>query len=66
MPSKDISRLVKMQLNDMRGWTIESQNATGTGQMGPTYTFPTLELYTMKPDEESVTSIKAKIQEYLK
>ena len=66
MPSKDISRLVKMQLNDMRGWDIESQNATGSGQMGPTYTFPTLELYTMLPNEESVKEVKAKIKEYLK
>lgn len=66
MPSKDISRLVKMQLSDMRGWTIESQNAVGTGQMGPTYTFPTLDLYTMLPDEESVKSLKLKINEYLK
>lgn len=65
MPSKDISRLVKMQLNDMRGWTIESQNAVGTGQMGPTYTFPTLNLYTMLPDEDSVNSLKTKINEYL-
>ena len=65
MPSKDISRLVKMQLNDTRGWTIESQNAVGTGQMGPTYTFPTLNLYTMLPDEASVNSLKAKINEYL-
>mgnify|MGYP004515974487 CR=1 FL=1 len=65
MPSKDISRLVKMQLNDMRGWTIESQNAIGTGQMGPTYTFPTLNLYTMLPDEDSVNSLKLKINEYL-
>lgn len=65
MPSKDISRLVKMQLNDMRGWTIESQNAVGTSQMGPTYTFPTLNLYTMLPDEDSVNSLKAKINEYL-
>lgn len=65
MPSKDISRLVKMQLNDMRGWTIESQNAVGTSQMGPTYTFPTLNLYTMLPDEDSVNSLKAKIKEYL-
>lgn len=65
MPSKDISRLVKMQLNDMRGWTIESQNAVGTGQMGPTYTFPTLNLYTMLPDEDSVNSLKLKINEYL-
>ena len=65
MPSKDISRLVKMQLNDMREWTIESQNAVGTGQMGPTYTFPTLNLYTMLPDEDSVNSLKLKINEYL-
>lgn len=65
MPSKDISRLVKMQLNDMRGWTIESQNAVGTSQMGPTYTFPTLNLYTMLPDEDSVNSLKAKINKYL-
>lgn len=65
MPSKDISRLVKMQLNDMRGWTIESQNAVGTSQMGPTYTFPTLNLYTMLPDDDSVNSLKAKINEYL-
>lgn len=65
MPSKDISRLVKMQLNDMRGWTMESQNAVGTGQMGPTYTFPTLNLYTMLPDEDSVNSLKTKINEQL-
>lgn len=65
MPSKDISRLVKMQLSDMRGWTIESQNAVGTGQMGPTYTFPTLNLYTMLPDKDSVNSLKLKINEYL-
>lgn len=65
MPSKDISRLVKMQPNDMRGWTIESQNAVGTGQMGPTYTFPTLNLYTMLPDKDSVNSLKLKINEYL-
>lgn len=65
MPSKDISRLVKMQLNDMRGWTIKSQNAVGTSQMGPTYTFPTLNLYTMLPDEDSVNSLKTKINEYL-
>ena len=65
MPSKDISRLVKMQLNDMRGWTIKSQNAVGTSQMGPTNTFPTLNLYTMLPDEDSVNSLKTKINEYL-
>lgn len=63
--SKDISKLVKMQLSDMRGWSIESINLTGTGQMGPTYTFPTLKLYTMLPDEDSVNEAQTKIKNYL-
>lgn len=63
--SKDISKLVKMQLSDMRGWSIESINLTGTGQMGPTYTFPTLNLYTMLPDEDSVNEAQTKIKNYL-
>lgn len=63
--SKDISKLVKMQLNDMRGWNVESINLTGTGQMGPTYTFPTLNLYTMLPNEDSVNEAQTKIKDYL-
>ncbi len=63
--SKDISKLVKMQLNDMRGWSVESINLTGTGQMGPTYTFPTLNLYTMLPNEDSVNEAQTKIKDYL-
>lgn len=63
--SKDISKLVKMQLNDMRGWSVESINLTGTGQMGPTYTFPTLSLYTMLPNEDSVNEAQTKIKDYL-
>lgn len=63
--SKDISKLVKMQLSDMRGWNIESINLTGTGQMGPTYTFPTLNLYTMLPNEDSINEAQTKIKDYL-
>ena len=63
--SKDISKLVKMQLNDVRGWSVESINLTGTGQMGPTYTFPTLNLYTMLPNEDSVNEAQTKIKDYL-
>lgn len=65
MSSKDIQKLVKMQLNDMRGWTVESQNPTGTNQYCGTYTFPTMTLYSMVPDSESLNKAKTKIKEYL-
>lgn len=65
MSSKDIQKLVKMQLNDMRGWKVESQNPTGTNQYCGTYTFPTMTLYSMVPDQESLNQTKAKIKEYL-
>ncbi len=65
MSSKDIQKLVKMQLSDMRGWSVESQNPTGTTRYGGTYTFPTMTLYSMVPDEESLNKTKTKIKEYL-
>ena len=65
MSSNDIQKLVKMQLGDMRGWSVESQNPTGTTQYGGTYTFPTMTLYSMVPDEESLNKTKDKINEYL-
>lgn len=65
MSSKDIQKLVKMQLNDMRGWSVESQNPTGTTRYGGTYTFPTMTLYSMVPDSESLNKTKDKINEYL-
>ncbi len=65
MSSKDIQRLVKMQLKDMRGWTVESQNPTGTNQYCGTYTFPTMTLYSVVPDSESLNQTKQKIQQYL-
>ena len=65
MSSKDIQKLVKMQLNDMRGWSVESQNPTGTTRYGGTYTFPTMTLYSMVPDSESLNQTKLKIKDYL-
>lgn len=66
MESKDINKLVKMQLNDMSTWSIESQNLVGTDLYSKdTYTFPNLELYVMKQDTESVNTAKEKIKGYL-
>lgn len=66
METKSINRFIKMQLNDMRGWSIESQNLIGTDlYTKETYTYPSLELYVMKQDKESVDAAKEKIKGYL-
>lgn len=66
METKSINRFVKMQLSDMRGWSIESQNLIGTDlYTKETYTYPSLELYVMKQDKKSVDAAKEKIKGYL-
>lgn len=66
METKNINKFIKMQLNDMRGWDIESQNLVGTDLYTKnTYTYPNIELYVMKQDEKSVNSAKEKINGYI-
>lgn len=64
MDTKSINRLVKMQLNDMRGWEIESQNLVGSGANKKTYTFPKMNLYVMEQNEKSVNDAKNKIIDF--
>lgn len=66
METKSINRFIKMQLNDMRGWSIESQNLVCTDLYTYTYTYPNLQLYVMKQDENSIAMSKNKINKYLK
>lgn len=66
METKSINRFIKMQLNNMRGWSIESQNLIGTDlYTKETYTYPNLQLYVMKQDKKSVDAAKEKIKGYL-
>ena len=65
METKSINRFVKMQLNDMRGWSIESINLVGTDLYTTnTYTFPGVELYVMEQSQNSVKEIKNKISQF--
>lgn len=67
MDTKSINKFVKMQLNDMSSWSIESNNLVGTDLYTPnTYTFPGTELYVMEQNKESVDFAKSKIKEYIK
>ena len=65
METKNINRFIKMQLNDMRAWNVESQNLVGSDLYTKnTYTYPNLELYVMKQDKNSVDAAKEKIKKY--
>ena len=66
LDNKSMAKLVKKQLNDMKGWTIETQNLTGFDfYTYNTYTYPNLELYVMKQNDESVKNVRNKIKEAL-
>jgi LCP family protein required for cell wall assembly len=65
MDADKITSLVKMQVNDMAKWNIDSYNVTGTGAMEYTYSYPHQKLYVMKPNMETVETAKQKIKEVL-
>lgn len=66
LDGKSISRLVKMQLSDMRGWTSESQNLVGESSMSKNcYSIPNMNLYVMKQNPESVKENSEKIAAFL-
>lgn len=61
----DITSLVKMQIDDMASWNINSVNVDGTGASLPTYSYPNQNLYVMNPNMESVNAAIAKLNEVL-
>ena len=54
----EISNLVKMQMEDMTGWNIQSFAVDGTGGYAETYSWKGQELYVTWPNENSVTFAK--------
>ena len=61
-----INRLVKMQLSDMKSWTITSQHLDGTPAYSTKcYTFPKYNLYVMLPNENSIKNNKKAIDALL-
>lgn len=65
LSNEDISKLVKMQINDMSGWNIEQYSVSGSGTSAYTYSYPNQELYVMIPDESTVDIAKSKLTEIL-
>ena len=63
---KSISRIVKIQLSDMRGWTSESQNLVGFSATSKNcFSLKGWDLYVMKQDSDSVKKASEKIKGFL-
>lgn len=64
--SDEISKLVKMQINDMSKWEITQFSVNGTGKLAYTYSIPNQKAYVMVPDQSTVDEAKQKINEMMK
>lgn len=63
---EEIGDLVKLQMEDMTPWTVNSFAVTGTGGYAETYSWKGQELYVMYPDEKTVNHAKTLITRVLK
>ena len=61
IPTEMITALIKMQLEDMPSWDIVSTSLDGYSDYSTTYSYPSEELYVMKPYEDTVTEAIQKI-----
>ena len=64
--TEEITSLVKMQIDDMSGWTIDTYNVSGSDLYAYTYSYPSRELYVMNPDITKVEEAKIKLKQALK
>ncbi len=65
MSTSTLTQFANAQLNDLRGWYVESISVDGVGKMAPTYSMGAQPLYVMEPDAKSVETAKTTIREYL-
>ena len=63
--TSDITSLVNMQLSDMAKWNVSTYNLDGTTGSAYTYSYPNQLLSVMFPDQTTVETAKAKIQQVL-
>lgn len=54
MPQEEISKLFKMQIEEMPTWNIQMYSVNGTGSSQYTYSMPNRSVYVMIPDQATV------------
>lgn len=65
LTDKDLKKLAKMQLSDMKKWTIEKVNITGPTGGAPCFSMGGQQLSCVFPSEESVNEAKKKIHDVM-
>ena len=65
LKTDDITALIKMQIDDMSRWSVNTYNVNGTPGMDYTYSYPHQKLSIMYPDYSTVTLAKNKIKSIL-
>lgn len=65
LTDKDLKKLAKMQLSDMKKWTIEKVNITGSTGGAPCFSMGGQQLSCVFPSEETVNEAKKKIHDVM-
>lgn len=62
IPREEISKIVKMQLNDMSPWNFKTQSVDGIGELTHTYTAPKSNRYVIIPNKSTVNKARSQIK----
>ena len=65
MTKEEILKIVEDEYNATTKWQVETYNLDGSGAMLPTYSMGSMNLWVMIPNEETITTAKEKINDYL-
>ncbi len=65
LSASEIIALIRMQIDDMSDWTIETYEINGKDAMEYTHSYPNQKLYVLKPDQKTIDTAKKKLSEAL-
>ena len=62
LTSENITSLVRLQLDEMSPWQVESYNVNGSGRLTKTHSYPNQDLYVMDIDQTTLSTAKTKLE----
>lgn len=65
LTSENITSLVRLQLDEMSPWQVESYNVNGSGRLTKTHSYPNQNLYVMDIGQTTLSTAKTKLEAVL-
>lgn len=65
LTSENITSLVRLQLDEMSPWQVESYNVNGSGRLTKTHSYPNQNLYVIDIDQTTLSTAKTKLEAVL-